>query len=60
MKLLGMTLTQVVDELEAEARAPKPIIEAHKLTLAALVALTKRIEALERATQSPRQGRSAS
>jgi hypothetical protein len=47
MKLLGMTLTEVVAELEAEQRAPKPIIEAHKLTLHALVALTKRIEALE-------------
>jgi leucyl aminopeptidase len=49
-----MTLTDVVTELERDARAPKPIIEAHKLTLAALVALTKRIEALEAANKKAR------
>ena len=48
------SLTEIVAELEKEARAPKPIIEAHKLTLAALVALTKRIEAVEAAVKKAR------
>lgn len=47
-----MTLTEIVAELEKEARAPKLIIEAHLRTLEALVVLSKRLEALEFRTEA--------
>lgn len=49
-----MDLTEIVAELQQEARAPKLVIEAHKKTLEALVALTKRIEAIEAAQKKAR------
>lgn len=41
------SLTEIVEQMEAEGRLPRPVIEAHRQTLAALVKLTERIEALE-------------
>lgn len=40
-------LSRIVEDMEADARLPRPIIEAHKQTLAALVAMARRLEALE-------------
>lgn len=42
-----MDLSQIVEEMEKEGRLPRLVIEAHKQTLAALVAMAKRVEALE-------------
>lgn len=43
-----MTLTDIIADMEKEGRVPKPLLDAHKQTLAALVALAERIEALEK------------
>lgn len=43
-----MTLTDIITEMEKEGRVPKPILDANKQILAALVALAARIEALEK------------
>lgn len=41
------SLTEIVEQMAAEGRLPSPVIEAHKQTLAALVEMAKRVEALE-------------
>lgn len=41
------SLTEIVDEMKKEGRQPRILIDAHETTLAALVALAKRVEALE-------------
>lgn len=42
-----MNLTDIIAEMEQEGRTPKTVLEAHKKTLEALVALAKRLDALE-------------
>ena len=43
----GLDLTQIVAEMKKDARQPVIVIAAHEQTLAALVELANRIEALE-------------
>ncbi len=42
------SLTETVDQMDAEGRVPRVVIDAHKQTLAALVELAKRVEELEK------------
>ena len=42
-----MDLTQIVAEMKKDARQPSIVIAAHEQTLAALVELANRLEALE-------------
>lgn len=42
-----MDLSRIVEDMEAEGRLPRAVIEAHKQTLAALVAMARRVEAIE-------------
>jgi hypothetical protein len=42
-----MDLTQIVAEMKKDARQPAIVIAAHEQTLAALVELANRLEALE-------------
>lgn len=44
-----MTLTEIIAEMEIDARQPSLVIAAHKKTLEALVALAERLDKLERA-----------
>lgn len=42
-----MDLTEIIVEMEKEGRVPRISIEAHRKTLEALVALAKRLDAVE-------------
>lgn len=44
-----MTLTEIIEELEKEGRCPVLLLDAHKKSLEALVALAERLDKLERA-----------
>lgn len=44
-----MTLTDIIAEMEKDGRVPVSILDAHKKTLEALVALAERLDKLERA-----------
>jgi RNase H-fold protein (predicted Holliday junction resolvase) len=49
-KVMGMaSLTDLIAEIEKEGRCPVLLIDAHKKTLEALVALAERLDKLERA-----------
>ena len=44
-----MNLTEIIAEMEKEGRVPVIVIDAHKKSLEALVALAERLDKLERA-----------
>lgn len=44
-----MTLTDIIAEMAKNGRVPVSILDAHRKTLEALVALAERLEKLERA-----------